>query len=285
MSRKGFVDKNLFGLKDKLRSYQTQENTEQEVPVSSVSISEARRKQIDAPPEPGNNKEQVNKEVASSLSGCKKNISANLSSQTNIKDKNNEMMEKIKLPDFVSDTELYKTPAQIEQKEEENIIEDKQYFNALLERKKEFIHTRSDILNRINQNLEKLPADIERYEKQLVESKKIRDKLTSILENIKEVKEKEWDKKNFSLDLAKAMKKVENARLELFTIQQKTDYLLEDNIPGLEKYSNSFVPELTSLSVGQIFKLGTSFFLPLIIGLLLTGLLISIAMFIAMGVI
>ena len=115
--------------------------------------------------------------------------------------------------------------------------------------------------------------------------KKIKDKLTTVLNNIGTIKEKEWDKKDFSAALAKAMKTIENSRLELFALQQKTDCLLEDNIPGLEKNQRSFIPELTSLSPRQVFKLGASFFFPLIIGLILTGILISLGMFVAMGVI
>jgi hypothetical protein len=181
--------------------------------------------------------------------------------------------------------EKNKTPEYPTHNEEETVIVDREYSKALLKRKKEFIHTRSDILKRITLNLEKLNPDITRYEKQLKESKKIREKLSSHLESINSIDEKEWDRKNFSLDLANAMKKVENGRLELFTFQQKTDCLLEDDVPGLENTRDSFVPELTSLSVGQIFKIGTGFFFPLIIGMLLTGIIISIAIFIAMGVI
>jgi hypothetical protein len=252
MSRKGFVDNNLIGLKDKLR------------------------------------KEQQNMKPVTTLIESEQAVSKTLPSQINEQNKNIEEDKKIK-PSPSPSPCISTTKANIaldqDGAKEEAIAIDKEYFKALIERKKEFIHTRSDILKRIKQNLEKLPVDIERYEKLLIESNKIKTKLTLVVEDIDTIKEKEWDKKNFSFDLANATKKIENARLELFTLQQKTDCLLEDEVPGLEKNPNSFVPELTSLSPGQIFKMGVSFFLPLIIGLLLTGVLISIAMFIAMGVI
>ena len=246
MSRKGFVDNNLFGLKDKLRNYPINEEAEEEANVS-MPKSQTKKEQTDR--------------------------------------KSDEECERIKPGSRAPDNGTDNAIEHIEHKGKENIIVDKEYFKALVERKKEFTHKKNDILKRIKENLEKLPIDIERYEKQLAESKKIKEKLTFLVETIDTINEKEWDKKDFSLDLANAMKKVENSRLELFTLQQKTNCLLEDNIPGLEKNQNSFVPELTSLSPGQIFKLGASFFFPLIIGLLLTGLLISITMLAAMGVI
>ena len=249
MSRKGFVDKNLFGLKDRLRNHPTNENEKKAVttPVSNPQAKEQTNKEKEFV----NAQKQLNKKPDSPRPESK------------------QIVSEILPPQAKKDTATI----------------DKEYFKALLERKKEFFHKRSDILKRIKLNLEKLPIDIERHEKQLAESRKTKEKLVFLVEEINTLNEKEWDKKDFSLDLANAMKKVENTRLELFTLQQKTNCLLEDDIPGLEKNRHSFIPELTSLSPGQIFKLGLSFFFPLIIGLLLTGILISIAMFIAMGVI
>jgi hypothetical protein len=283
MSRKGFVDKNLFGLKDKLRNYPADESVDRTtVPISN---SQTKKEQAAKENKSENSKEQLNMKSVSPQDKSGQIDSGILSSQTYRQNKNSGEYEKNKPSShaFVEGTD--KPIVNVVYKKEETAIVDKEYFKALIERKKEFIHKRSDILKRIKKNLEKLPVDIERYEKQLAESKEIKKKLTFLVENINIIKEDEWDKKDFSLDLANAMRKVENSRLELFTLQQKTDYLLEDDIPGLEKNQNSFVPELTSLSARQIFKLGASFFFPLIIGLVLTGILISIAMFIAMGVI
>jgi hypothetical protein len=281
MSRKDFVDKNLFGLKDKLRNYSMNENVEKTAKAgfnpTSISLdSQAGKKQTKKGNESENIKEKLIKKTASPRSKNEKVVTETLPSL----DKNSEKDSPLTSTSSVKPNNPL---AQTGLKDDDATI-DKEYFKALVARKKEFVHTRSDILKRIKLNLEKLPIDIEKYEKQLAESKKIKKKLEFLIEEINTVKEKEWDKKNFSLDLANAMKKVENARLELFALQQKTTCLLEDDIPELKKNRNSFVPELTSLSSGQIFKLGASFFFPLILGLLLTGILISIAMFIAMGV-
>jgi len=283
MSRKGFVDKNLFGLKNKLTCFNAGKITKKNITVPSQACSSS-EDCLDSL-----NTDHMAEKKIDKLSGVcdliKKSSSYGglptqvLESAGNVEELKNEACSS-----FGSCSEFDKPPSRsVRQREEETLV-GKEYLKALVERKKEFVHTRKDILKRLKLNLEKLPVDIEVYEKKVAESKKIQDKLAFLVDDINTIKEKEWDKNNFSLELAKATKKIENSRLELFTIQQKTDYLLEDDIPGLEDNHGSFIPELTSLSAGQIFKFGACFFFPLIVGLLLTGLLISVAMFISMGV-
>jgi hypothetical protein len=283
MSRKDFVDKSLFGLKGKLHNYSVKANIEKAA-IVSTSNHQTIKYQSDKENEPENAKVQQHKESVLSQSKSEQTVPRSLPSEVQREDTNTVKAEISKARSHTSDEQLNKSFDHISPKTE-TVILDKEYSKALVERRKEFIHKRSDILKRIKLNLEKLPHDIEKYEKLLSESRNVKGKLIFLVESINTTKEKEWDKKDFSIDLANAMKKIENARLELFTLQQKTDCLLKDDIPGLEKNRNSFVPELTSLSAGQIFKLGMSFFFPLVIGLLLTGILISIAIFIAMGVI
>ena len=117
MSKRGFVDKNLFGLKDKLQNHSVDQNTEE---PTSVPVPESQT-DLDA----------------------------------------HSIEEK---------TEKPISPFGYEKEEPQTI--DKEYFEALVERKKEFAHKQTDILKRVEKNLEKLSTDIERYEKQLVESKK-----------------------------------------------------------------------------------------------------------------
>ena len=280
MPKNGFVDKNLFGLKERLRNYTINEDDTTSVVSPPIANPETEKKN-----EAEDFAERINMKSTSLQDKDTSVLPETLSSRTYIQNKSIEENIMGKLSSCASSAEFDKNLTQTEHRKEETTIVDKEYLKALSDRKKEFIRTRSDVLSRIKKNLEKLPTDIQRHKKNLTESIKIKEKLTFLFENINAVKEKEWDKKNFSLDLASAMKKVENARLELFSMQQKTNCILEEDIPGLAKNKNSFVPELTSLSAWQIFKLGLSFFFPLIIGLILTGILISIAMFIAMGVI
>ena len=220
MPKKGFVDRNLFGLKDRLSN-------------PADTTTEETGSDVDA-------------------------------------DESNEILQRDE------------NPTKADKQDKQDIPLDKEFSKALSARKKEFVRIRSDIFKKIKASSENLPHEIKQSERWLAEAKQTKSKLNHLAETISRIDEKEWDKRDYSQDLADAMKQVENARLELFTLQMKTDCLEEEDTPGLEKH-NSIIPELMSLSAWQLFKMGISFFLPLIIGLLLTGIIISIAILVAMG--
>ncbi len=268
MSGSGFVDKNLFGLKDKIRSYQNEKNTKDSNSVDA------------------NNKNLSTE--ASSLENGKK-IKSDTIENSFAKHKPDSSQKETKTTS--SNNSAPSNEITVNKMEVKSTVPvkgklDKEYLKALAERKEEFIHKRSDLIKRIKLNLNKLPNDIQKYEKSLTESRSAQRKLEFILNKVNALNEKEWDKYDYTLELAEAIRVIENSRLELFAFQQNTDCLVEENIPGLQKENTgSLMPELTSLSFGQIFKMGIGFFLPLIIGILLASGIITFGMFIAMGII
>ena len=253
MPKKGFIDKNLYGLKDRINSSSMDKNTEGIHSVNDAILQ-------------GNNSDLTD---VPSTDQRKENVSGKDNAEAAVSAYPDESNSTVKLS---------------ENNKEESVLLDKEFAKALVDRKKEFIRTRRDVLKKLHNNLDELFSEIQKHEDYLSEAKTIKRKLDFRIESINALNEKEWDKKDFSFALADAMKKVEGARLELFTLQMKTDCLEEDKTPGLEKH-DSIIPELTSLSAWQLFKMGISFFFPLIIGLLLTGIIISLAMLVAMGTI
>ena len=247
--KKGFVDKGLYGLKDKL-----QKNTEETI--------EPQPDQTTIPP-----KEQP---------------------------EDNIVIEKVKQPEIVTNIEIIKPstspvqekpiqkPPQIEAKPEAKI--DKEFKKALQNRKNEYLRTKKHVVQKVSSTLNKLPAKMKNLEKELKDLSETERKIKETINEINEINENKWHNEDFSSQLGEATKTVENARLQHLMISSKLSNLEEDVENKLStKGDNSIIPELTSLKFTQLFNLGLGFTLPLIIGFIATGIIISLTIFFVMG--
>jgi len=155
-------------------------------------------------------------------------------------------------------------------------INDKEWKKAIFQRWDEFKALRRDVLLKLNSTLSVIPEDIALSERRIVELRSAELKIKDLLSSIEVLDDSSWDRYSLSTELAYAMKKVENARLELMIITGKLadkDSLGVQNSP---QSSTSFIHEIQSLSFGQAFRLGLGFSFSLIIGLILSVLLLSL---------
>jgi chromosome segregation ATPase len=251
--KKGFVDKGLYGLKDKLQK-NTEETIEQQPDQTEIPHKEPAEENI--------------------------------------------TIEKIKEPEIVNNIEVTETPIspvqekpikkppQLEKKPELKTEEkiDKEFKKALQNRKNEYLRTKKHVVQKVTSTLNRLPLKMKDLEKELKDLSETEQRIKETIDDINDINENKWHNEDFSSQLGEASKTVENARLQHLLISSKLSNLEDD---GKNKLStngdNSIIPELTSLKFIQLFTLGLGFTLPLIIGFIATGIIISLTIFFVMG--
>ena len=248
MRKKGFIDKGLYGLKDILNK--TSEEPAESEPIPPTSE-----------PKPLLNKENQ------------------------IETPNEETVVKTDIPLTPSKTaensQLEEKPLHKTQKP---VKLDKEFRKALQNRKEEYLRTKKHVVQKVSSTLNKLPVQISDLERELKDLTLTEKKIKETIEEIDTINEKDWHNEDFSMQLGDAARTVENARLQHLMLSAKLSKLEEDsNIKLPVANSNSIIPELTSLKFIQLFKLGLGFTLPMIIGSLAAGIIISITIFFVMG--
>ena len=175
-----------------------------------------------------------------------------------------------------------------EQKNDDSntIKNDKQFKKALISREAEYRRLKKGVTDKISETLIKLEHDEDLQQNIISENLSTKEKLNTILQSIENINDENWNENNFSYNLTESIKTVENGRLELLKQQIKNDTLNTDvEISQKKNEINSLLPDLTSLTFFQLSRLGFYFFLPLILGLIITAIIISFAILISMGVI
>ncbi len=166
--------------------------------------------------------------------------------------------------------------------ENSNVITDKRYLKALNEKKDDFIRTKKVVIEKIESYIGQLEQNIENANKNLSDFQKASSELKKKLSEILEIDYTDWNKEDFSLDLANASKKVENARLEYLTLTSRLSTSICEN--DVQSQSKVFtINELLSLTPIQLIKLGFWVAFPIIIGLIITAVIISLSILLAMG--
>jgi hypothetical protein len=175
-----------------------------------------------------------------------------------------------------------------EKKVTETVLDDKkieklnkEYYKALVNRKDDYFRTKNLVVTTLNNTLGKISLKIGLLNKQIDELNSLDEQLVDKLNEIESIDETTWDKNEFAIELTDAVQKVERARLGHMVIDAKLDPLIEEKKEEKKEFSNY---ELNSLTGWQIFRLGFNFFMPLSIGVIIAALIISFAMFIAMGI-
>jgi hypothetical protein len=242
--KKGFVDKGLYGLKDKLKK--AKEETQEPKIIQSHSEQEI-------PKIVEQNKENT-------------------------------------LPETIT-PETPSKPIKIEPKKEESKPQipkagkmGKDFKKALQNRKEEYIRTKKHVVQKVTSALNRLPIKISDLERELKDLTTTEKRIKNTIDEINTINEKEWDGEDFSSRLGEAVKTVENARLQHLMLNSKLSSLDESSSNKTKTANdNSIIPELTSLKFLQLFRLGFGFTLPLIIGFIITGIIISLTIFFVMG--
>ena len=136
MSGSGFVDKNLFGLKDKLRNYQDEKNTKNSDNAPPKKEQSINRSSHD------NKKEKIVKlDISENLS--KKDNNTEISkAKEHKKEKSNIDSSTVSINKTKDNSKITTVKPKL----------DKEYIKALAERKEEFIHKQSDLIKRVKLN-------------------------------------------------------------------------------------------------------------------------------------
>jgi hypothetical protein len=269
LRKKGFVDKGLYGLKGKLK---TSNN-----PNEDQIIIE---------------KEQTAPDQFFNAVHSENNVTLqdNINSSPDINQSNdiNRKQNQDKVPHISSPVEqeqekVTQTPSLINRKVTQKIKLDKEFTKALQKRKEEYFRTKKHVIDKADSTLNRIPILTLDLRRKLDEINKAEQSIKNALNEINEINEKSWTE-DYSNELGIAAKTVENARLQHLMLTNKlTDLDNESNISSPAKGDNSIIPELTSLKFFQLCKMGLGFFLPLIIGLIITAAIISTTIFFVMG--
>ncbi|MCF7790442.1 MAG: hypothetical protein K9L78_04005 [Victivallales bacterium] len=242
--KKGFIDKNLLGLKNRI---QTREET--------LNENENESDKLDNKPE-----------AESFTKGQDKNKIEHVSTLN-------------KYDENIAGSFLKKNTKSLE----EQAGLDKQYMKILQKRKEEYIRTKKHVIEKSNfilNNASDLMTELNRELNVLQECEK---KLKETLNDIEKIEEKGWKDRDYSAELGDAVKTVENARLQNLLFTDKIKRLEREKCEETAKTESSIIPELISLKFTQLFKLGIGLLMPVIIGSVLCGVIISITIFFVMG--
>ncbi len=163
-------------------------------------------------------------------------------------------------------------------------INDRDWKKAVFKRWDECKALRRDVILKLNEVLSSIPEDIVSSEKRISQLKESEEKLKKILSEIEGIDDSGWDRHNLSAELAAAMRKVENARMDCMLISAKfaeKPVNIMQNPTGSS--SNSWIHEINSLTFKQGAKLGFGIFFPLIIGIIIGVLILSLFNYLAVN--
>lgn len=156
--------------------------------------------------------------------------------------------------------------------------------NALQARRMEFQKVKRDVAGRLTEKLAVLPKTIEDYRGRADNLEKSVEVLEKLLNELNALDDSQWDEYDFSTQLANAMKKVENTRLEFFRLSAKFEENSGEGASESLQGYHSILPEILSLSFKQLFRFGLCLCLPLIIALICTAFIVAIAILVSMRI-
>ncbi len=144
---------------------------------------------------------------------------------------------------------------------------------ALRKRHEEFMRFRRDVLFRIHELMSACSAAAEAARKQTEASSHLEARLKELLIRLEELGEPDTNAADYQIRLSEACRSLEKLRLEILPLRAS----LEKNPASVAESASrsNFFAELDSVSFGQIFRVGFYLSLPLLIGILLFGILLS----------
>lgn len=160
---------------------------------------------------------------------------------------------------------------------------DKEWKKAIERRWDEFRMIKRDFTGKLTESLAALPEEIRLAKDYAEQLQRALEKFAHLLDEIEMLDDSKWNKDNLSSELASAIRRVEHIRLEYLRITSKLKAVQRESSAAEGADSGrSFIPEICSVSWKQGFKIGLVFFMPLIIVLALSTLVLAIAMFFAL---
>ncbi|NOY75059.1 MAG: hypothetical protein GXP32_04625 [Kiritimatiellaeota bacterium] len=159
------------------------------------------------------------------------------------------------------------------------VIPDKEWKKALFARWDEYKSTRRDVMVRLKSRISRIPLDMGRLETALETSRVVEAKFKKLLDDLDALDDSEWNRSNFASELATALKKVENARLECVVLEntiaaQSAEHPSSASV-SVGNGSAGFIHELFSISFLQAFKLGLGLFFTLTLAILFAAVLLA----------
>jgi len=151
--------------------------------------------------------------------------------------------------------------------------------NAITKRYEEYLRTKRDVLGTLSKLIPILDEKAHTYERFLGASRKMKEKLSALLTEINSFAEDEWKEENLTAELAKAMRSIENARLEVLRIHLKREMHPDEPHSAVQEQRQ----DLTSARPLALVKAGFYFFLPLIMGLLIAAGCLAWALLASLG--
>ncbi|HCE43775.1 MAG TPA: hypothetical protein DET40_09520 [Lentisphaeria bacterium] len=162
-------------------------------------------------------------------------------------------------------------------------IMDKEWKKATEKRWDEFRILKRDFTGRLTESLSALPEEIRLAKDHAEQLQRALEKFAHLLDEIESLDDSKWNKDSLSSELPSAIRRVEHIRLEYLRITSKLKAIQRESSAAEGSDSGrSFIPEICSVSWTQGFKIGLIFFMPIIIVLALSTLVLAIAMFFAL---
>ncbi|MBN1864574.1 MAG: hypothetical protein JW808_06700 [Victivallales bacterium] len=151
-----------------------------------------------------------------------------------------------------------------------SVASEREWKKAVFNRWDEFKNVKADIIKRLAEGVASIPENISRMESDLDLLRKIEGQMAKLLEDLQSLDDTGWNRQNFTSELAKGMKRLENIRIQYTMISSKMPGNLQSesraSVHGFQ-HGPGIVHELNSLSKAMLFRLGFAFFMPLILGI------------------
>lgn len=161
----------------------------------------------------------------------------------------------------------------------------KKMFKTLKTRHAEFMRQRRDLTARYSEAIVNFEEDAKRFKFYTTEIEKLQELLKKNLRELEGFGECEAALLENSLELGNASRTAENYRLELIRQNARMAKLIgAENGAGNNANMNSVIYEIASLSFSQLFKMGTGFFMPVCIAIIIGTLLVALAIIFSMGI-
>lgn len=164
-------------------------------------------------------------------------------------------------------------------------IDNKILKKALLERIKECNRARADMKTRLISKTSSIPEKIKTLQYESEKLKEILQKIELLLQKINQIDDIDDLKNTDTKMIAQRSRKIEAVRLEYVQIEAQMNNLFQ-NQSGISPESSKtydFGKLASSVSFIQLLKIGFFIFLPLVLALILTAVIISAGFFFSMG--
>ncbi len=144
---------------------------------------------------------------------------------------------------------------------------------ALRTRLQEYGYSRKDLLFRLHEFYAKVTRLESEAKKQTETLGPLKSSLETLMQRLDQQQEPDEYAGNFQTRLSENHRELDRIRLDLIQLQSE---LPEETAPNSASNPGSLFSELDSVSFGQLFRIGVALFLPVILILLFSGILISI---------